>query len=287
MGPARNVLAPFRTQSSCQKTFKAKTRGVCPRKAGPRHGTNPLGWSIPLKVNFLRRSTQVTNIVERYRCSAGTVRYLLRIELHSYHNVRDSLPFQPVTQSFLTPKQPYRSGSFSCALLHTRGPVIIQTARNVFPTSIPAHRSTAAQITLFSFRAGEQPTSSQRYFSSARLLHSGIPYVDLTLSNVSALAFTGIDRATVLKAIQRTEVFAGIRSSQRTKYGRRCSGRAFRRQRRVSKWPENPCFQVVGGCACRRANHITRAKNVNKYKRKQTTPRKTRRRRWFRDAERR
>src|ERR1051325_9073666 len=28
----------------------------------------------------------------------------------------------------------------------SRGPVIAQTARNVFPTSIPAHRSTAAQI---------------------------------------------------------------------------------------------------------------------------------------------
>src|SRR6478672_3834254 len=33
---------------------------------------------------------------------------------------------------------------------------------------------------LCSFRAGEQPTSSQRYSSSARLLHSGIPYVGLT-----------------------------------------------------------------------------------------------------------
>src|SRR5215467_13634000 len=28
----------------------------------------------------------------------------------------------------------------------SRGPVMTQTARNVFPTSIPAHRSTAAQI---------------------------------------------------------------------------------------------------------------------------------------------
>jgi hypothetical protein len=55
-----------------------------------------------------------------------------------------------------------------------------QTARNVFPTSIPAHRSTAAQIISVSFRAGEQPTSSQIFSSSARLLHSGIPYVGLT-----------------------------------------------------------------------------------------------------------
>jgi len=56
----------------------------------------------------------------------------------------------------------------------------MQTARTFFPTSIPAHRSIAAQIIfLFSFPAEEQPTSSQLSSSSARLLHSGIQHVGL------------------------------------------------------------------------------------------------------------
>src|SRR6266849_2238083 len=62
----------------------------------------------------------------------------------------------------------------------SRGPVRMQTARTFFPTSIPAHRSIAAQIIfLFSFPAEEQPTSSQLSSSSARLLHSGIQHVGL------------------------------------------------------------------------------------------------------------
>jgi len=62
------------------------------------------------------------------------------------------------------------------------GPVRIQTDNHLFPTSIPAQRSTAAQIIVisFSYSAGEQLTSIEISSSTARLLHSGIPHVNPT-----------------------------------------------------------------------------------------------------------
>ena len=128
----------------------------------------------------------------------GTVRYLLVLSFIHITTCVTTLPFQPVTQSSnsetTVPKR-----LFCVCTSPSRGPVIIQTARNVFPTSIPAHRSTAAQITLFSFRAGEQPTYSSKIFLLGSTAPFGDPFVDLTPSNVSALAFAGIDRATAVE----------------------------------------------------------------------------------------
>src|SRR5579859_5124355 len=60
------------------------------------------------------------------------------------------------------------------------GPVKTQTAKNSFPTSMPAHRSTAAQI-MFALLGGLE--NSRRLpgirSSSAQLLHSGVLHVHL------------------------------------------------------------------------------------------------------------
>src|SRR5260370_4699981 len=57
------------------------------------------------------------------------------------------------------------------------GPTSTDTARNLFPTSMPAHRSTAAGIIVVSFRAGEPRTSRSISSSAAQLLHSGVLHV--------------------------------------------------------------------------------------------------------------
>ena len=65
---------------------------------------------------------------------------------------------------------------------------MMQTARNVFPTSIPAHRSTAAQI-ISVLPSGRRTADIFTYkFFPARLLHSGIRYVGLTSFNTGLTA---------------------------------------------------------------------------------------------------
>ena len=76
-GPAAKRPGPFPNAIFLPKTFKAKTRGVCREKLARDTELTHSGWSIPLKVNFLRRSTQVTN-TQRYRCS------LVRFVISSY-----------------------------------------------------------------------------------------------------------------------------------------------------------------------------------------------------------
>src|SRR5689334_19097458 len=93
--------------------------------------------------------------------------------------MRHCFLFQPVAQ----PLQFRDIGSEPSRLLlrfPCNGPVITQTAKNFFPTSMPAHRSTAAQI-MFALLCGLE--NSRRLpgicSSSAQLLHSGVLHVHL------------------------------------------------------------------------------------------------------------
>jgi hypothetical protein len=61
----------------------------------------------------------------------------------------------------------------------SKGPVITQTARKVFPTSIPAHRSTAAQI-ISAFLSGTRTADIFTHiFFHGSIAHSGMQHVSL------------------------------------------------------------------------------------------------------------
>src|SRR6516162_8794335 len=74
------------------------------------------------------------------------------------------------------------------------GPTMTHTAKNFLPTSIPAHRSIAAEIiSVLLSRPGERLTSLGISSSSARLLHSGVLHVSLAsfLFGTSAIDVPG------------------------------------------------------------------------------------------------
>jgi len=62
-----------------------------------------------------------------------------------HHDMRDSFLFQPVAQAFQL-RHNRREAPFLRARFPIQSPAMTQTASHVFPTSIPAQRSTAAPI---------------------------------------------------------------------------------------------------------------------------------------------